>query len=283
MFRPLYTILFSLFNATVVLAAGETLPYKTNVVVDGINQEWEPRLPKYDQTTGINYQISNDEKNLYFILRISDMTTQMQIMRFGMELWINPDGKKRKSTGITFPLPMSKEALKERARQPRPEGQNAPGKEDGATMGQEIPINTRELILTGFLLENGKQSVKNCPIKVALSRDNAKCLIYELAVPFNTFYKESVDQTDAKVKFCFGFVLKTADKKQEEGNVDAMGGPMGGYGGPGGYGGYGGPGGYGGYGAPGYGGYGGTTGQRTPTALSMDKTIWIKSLLNIKK
>ena len=102
-----FTLLPALMLSVATFAAKEVLPYKNDVAIDGNNKEWPSPLPKYNKTTGINYALANDERNLYFIIRIADEATQRHIMRNGLEIWINKEGKKKKTTGVTFPLPMS--------------------------------------------------------------------------------------------------------------------------------------------------------------------------------
>jgi hypothetical protein len=139
-------------------------------------------------------------------------------------------------------------------------------------MEQRMAMMNNELILLGFLLENGKQPTRGCPVRVAISRDESNSLVYELAVPFNTFYKERLDPGDAGHTFCFGFVIKGP----EASNSDSFqGGPsgMGGPGGFGGFGGMGGPGGPGGFGGP---------GSMSTTTTASDKIFWIKTQVNVK-
>lgn len=190
--RILSTFFLCLYFSGTIMAAGDVLPYKTGIVIDGTNNEWGTPLPKKDKTTGINYQIANDEKNLYFIISVADTANQRKIMRYGLEVWINNEGKKEKTTGVTFPVPAT-------AKKGLVGGDNS-----------NTSLTTSEFTLTGFLLENGKQPTKGCPVQVSISYDKSNCLIYELAVPFNTFYKEQIDASDVKTKFCFGFVVKNA-------------------------------------------------------------------------
>ncbi|MDD4921510.1 MAG: hypothetical protein PHS30_03420 [Bacteroidales bacterium] len=204
------TFLLIILCSGKISAAKEVLPYKNDVSIDGINKEWPAHLPKYSSMTDINYAVANDAKNLYLILRIADEVKQKQIAQNGLEIWINKDGKKKKLTGITFPLPIRK----------------------GPVTGKE----TAELILTGFLIDNGKQPVKDCPVKVALTKDQ-NVMTYELSVPFNTFYKEQLDQDDIDVDFCIGFFIKGTPLSDNDLIGRAMGGDPGmrgqGMGGPG--------------------------------------------------
>lgn len=176
--------------------AGNQSTYKTGVIVDGVNTEWKSPLPRYNQTTGINYDIANDERNIYLIVRVADTTSQRQILQNGLEVWINKDGKKKNTTGITYP--MAPDQAKAGSKTKLLVGKTPDG----------FSRNISELTLTGFLLENGRQPVKGCPVKVAIRKDSTDCIVYELAIPFNTFYKEQLEKEDLKNKFYIGFVVK---------------------------------------------------------------------------
>lgn len=179
-----------------VLAGNNQSTYKSQVIVDGVNTEWKSPLPRFNKSTGLSYDIANDEKNIYMIVRVADTTSQRQILQNGLEVWINQDGKKKNTTGITYPMAADKaKAGSKIILQPgyRPDG---------------FPKNINELTLTGFLLENGRQPVKGCPVKVAIRKDSSDCIVYELSIPFNTFYKEKLEKEDLKSKFYIGFVVK---------------------------------------------------------------------------
>lgn len=257
--RKILSFLF--FSITTICLAGtDVLHYKNFIEIDGKNKEWASPLPNYDKKTGINYSVANDVGNLYFILRITDAPTMQQVIQNGLEIWINKDGKKKKTTGVTFPLPLkavagqsgTKPALQKGMKQGMNPGMNRKG-----------PLPNNELILTGFLIDNGQQPVSGCRVRAAASIDDSGCLIYELAVPFNTFYKEKLDQDDSVTKFYIGFIIKNADSSTDEGmsgrmmggqgemmggSGGTMGGPGGTMGGPGGM--TGGPGGMGQMGGP---------------------------------
>ncbi|MCX6307308.1 MAG: hypothetical protein NTY32_00285 [Bacteroidia bacterium] len=130
------------------------------------------------------------------IVRVADSTSQRQIMQNGLEVWINKDGKKKNTTGITYPMAQDKPRAGARPgihRMKTPDG---------------FYMNINELILKGFLLENGRQPVKDCPVKVAIKKDSSDCIVYELAIPFNTFFKEKLEKEDLGHKFYIGFVVK---------------------------------------------------------------------------
>jgi hypothetical protein len=76
----------------------------TPVVADGILNEWSVPLQYYDENTKLNYDITNDQKNLYVSIRSNDEQIQTKMLRGGFTLWIDVTGKKKQITGITYPL-----------------------------------------------------------------------------------------------------------------------------------------------------------------------------------
>ena len=275
-----YIFLLPFIFSGAVYAGVEVLPYKSDVVIDGVNNEWNAHLPKFDKRTSINYSIANDERNLFIIMRITNEAVQKLVIQNGLEVWINKQGKNKKVTGITFPLPMKKEMKKANAML---SGQKLPDRGQQPMMEMGMPLPNNELTLKGFLIDNGTQPTKNCPVKVSLARDQSNCLIYELAIPFNTFYKEKLDMSDVKVKFSIGIVVKGEEttKEKEIGGMNSMGG-MGGPGGGMGGGPGGGMGGPGSMDGPGGGMGMGGQGQMNANMAVSDIGFWIKTLLAIK-
>lgn len=266
------TFTLSILLSSACFAGTKILPYITDVNVDGINKEWPSHLPQYDPKTGINFEVANDISNMYFILKISDAATQKQIMQDGLEIWINAEGKKKKTTGITFPLPL-KEAISKGGRPEKGQSgegvsnnsgnssyqmpNTAPGEmKPGMQTGEKGPMPNNNFKLAGFLIDNGIQPIKGCRVKAAAITNDAGCTILEFSVPFNTFYKEKLDMDDINTKFCIGFVIK-GDSQDSNNDGDMGGGP--GMGGPGP--GMRGPGGGMGMGGPGMGGPGGDMGM----------------------
>jgi hypothetical protein len=58
---------------------------------------------KYSEKGMFYYYISNDQNNVYINLRIFDDNIKNLILRSGLTIWINTDGKKDTRLGIKFP------------------------------------------------------------------------------------------------------------------------------------------------------------------------------------
>ena len=75
------------------------------VKIDGKNFEWKPTDFSVSKRTSLSYIISNDEKNLYLVVKSTDMTNNAKIMMGGITFSVNPDGKKKEKESIALTYP----------------------------------------------------------------------------------------------------------------------------------------------------------------------------------
>lgn len=281
----------------VAAAAPKQLQYKTDVVVDGQFTEWAYPLPRTNKLLGINYDIANDNKNIYIFVRCTDLMLQNQIVSSGFQIWINVNGKKKKITGITYPLPLEKEDTPTTDSVAPPAGMGGfpgggfgggmpgggfgggmPGGGFGGGMGGGRPagggrggfggfslgtnnefVISRDMILEGFLIANGKQPARSTEIKTAIALDPDGLMQYELAIPFNTFFKEELDAVDdAKLKIAIGFVIKKQVLDETTNNMMRSMRSMGGF-------------------------YGGMGGGMNPNQFTAEKKFWVVAKPSIKQ
>ncbi|MDB5230384.1 MAG: hypothetical protein JWN76_1189 [Chitinophagaceae bacterium] len=73
--------------------------------IDGILNEWDTSSFTYDNDTKLSYAVSNDGDYLYVALKAKDKGTQMKLCRMGMSAFVDPKGKKRQSSGLSYPVP----------------------------------------------------------------------------------------------------------------------------------------------------------------------------------
>jgi hypothetical protein len=59
---------------------------------------------KYSEKSKFYYYLSNDKENIYVNLRIDDNQIQRMILRSGLTVWVNMDGKKNRKQGIKYPV-----------------------------------------------------------------------------------------------------------------------------------------------------------------------------------
>lgn len=157
--------------------------YKADVTVDGNASEWESALFYYDPDARIVYALANDSAALYVCLKVLGEEQQMMILHNGLEVWIDPAGKKKKVAGIMCPL-----------NSPRLGNQRSrlkPGeKPDQQKMILQSILLVKEMTLTGFKEEiNGTRHMdyNATGIRIVLSLDSTGALVYEAKIPFSVF------------------------------------------------------------------------------------------------
>ncbi|RZK14590.1 MAG: hypothetical protein EOO43_16140, partial [Flavobacterium sp.] len=84
---------------------------------DGRNSEWASATFAQNKATGISYLISNDDKNLYLVVKSTDIGNNTKIMAGGITFSVNPDGKKKEKESITLTYPLINRAQFRRAGQ----------------------------------------------------------------------------------------------------------------------------------------------------------------------
>lgn len=77
-----------------------------NIKVDGRNTEWNDTFQAENKRTSIFYTISNDDKNLYLVIKSTDVANNTKILAGGITLAINTEGKKREKESITLTYPL---------------------------------------------------------------------------------------------------------------------------------------------------------------------------------
>lgn len=180
--------------------------WQTNpVTIDGENSDWSTPYSFMDDKAKIEFSFSNDKENLYLTLKTSDRFTQMKILHSGMQVWLDVEGKKNKTTAIYYPLETGMPAMSAGAIRERP------GKEEGHKENDRLKRqaeNAKEYTLAGFKGFNGTYAIaqrNGCKIQIKMDASANGELIYELAIPFKSFYKDTIDTTDLgkAISICF--------------------------------------------------------------------------------
>src|SRR5438309_4485123 len=153
------------------------------IVIDGKANDWQ-KVPMNVSPKGtIQYAIANSQDNLYIMMRLADPVEQVKLLQGGMQVYIDPDGKKEKTTEVVYPV---KGELSEEEMRP----QGVPGqKQDLTQIHQHVASQLISLNRIGFKPEyNGVQSVReNTGFKAAINWDENNDLVYELVVPYAAF------------------------------------------------------------------------------------------------
>ena len=183
----------------------------TPVVADGRADDWSLPLRFSDENYTLQYNVTNDDKNVYVCILSRDENTMMRMLRAGMNIYFDPKGEKNKGISITYPL----------RKQPDPQS-SFRNRNGDPIPGGNIPANTRkeELLLqsdfystSGFLnIENGQFGVADTkpPIRVAMKlNNNDSLLVYEVIVPLKNIIGTDLTPRAARTNFSVGIVLNS--------------------------------------------------------------------------
>jgi len=242
----------------------DALDWQSNkVFADGKIQEWPDPLRFFDEKSKLNYSISNDRKNLYLCMKISDEALKIKIIRGGMEFRVDTMGKKSFPIAFIFPMPNQIVMVKHERSEVQTE-QRPGGRPNHSTVIKKPLSQARTAQLIGFKppLEGTLSVLENASgISAAINIDSLGIMYYEAIIPFSTFYKNELTDADANRVFCYEIKVKAlpAPAVHEGGSGRGMegGGMNGGGHGGGGMGGGGMGGGHRGGGSGGHGGMGG--------------------------
>jgi len=239
------------------------------IKIDGKNFEWKDADFSVNKRTSLSYIISNDDKNLYLIIKSTDMANNSKIMAGGITFSVNPDGKKKEKESITLTYPLATNPF--RGGQGGGGGRRAMGmtmamggggpqdtkqRDSFMVARQKTQLSTaKEIAIKGF--KNTTDTLVSIyneyGIKAFASIDKDNAFFYEVAIPL-----EALGISVASPKeFAYNIKLNGLQIPSFEGRGSGGGGGGGGGGGRGGFGGGGGGnfgGGGGGFGGGGRGG-----------------------------
>ena len=92
------------------------------ITVDGKGADWQ-HIARYVEKSNVAVGLLNDEHHLYVCLTTMDRITATQIAASGFTVWLDPEGGKKKTFGIRFPLGLQESGnptkIKESMRDPK--------------------------------------------------------------------------------------------------------------------------------------------------------------------
>ncbi|MFY0256394.1 hypothetical protein ACDQ55_20855 [Chitinophaga sp. 30R24] len=181
-----------------------------NIKIDGQATEWPKPLQFYNNTTKLFYTIANDKENIYIIVSVPDAQSQMKIMRSGITISLNPDGKKKGGASVTFPLTYN-------VNTGAPDVPEASRALIAGELKRQLLANVKEIKVDGFTgIPDGNIPVQNTfGIQTASSYDAAGNLVCELAVPLKVLGINTLSEQPIAYRFKVN-AMKREDKKELE-------------------------------------------------------------------
>ncbi len=162
----------------------------TNVTkIDGKLNEWTNIELKYNRSTKLYYAVTNDDDNLYLLIKSTSKANINKINGGGISFFINTKNfnTEKGAYCITFPninkVQLRSQMLKEFSKTKRNSNIST---EEVAQIRKEAVINMKEIKVVNFnIIKDTLISIYNeYGIRCAVNYDSVGSLCYELAVPF---------------------------------------------------------------------------------------------------
>jgi len=149
--------------------------------------------------SGVSYFLSNGNDNIYLYLRIEGAEVQNMIIRQGMVLWIDMEGKLRKKLGVRFPVGSQKQLAHSKASQ-----LELTTNPDGSPKTPLSMANTIELI--GFTGEQERHfpSENADNFSATVKYDNDGVLCYKMRMPVAKLPVRNTKEGNGAMPFTLG-------------------------------------------------------------------------------
>jgi len=170
------------------------------IIIDGKATEWNESDFVNDEKSGFRYLISNDSSVLYICIIAGDDIITTKILNAGFSIFLNNEGKKKKSYVIDYPLKDEENNVV-----------NNPEKlQDLKSLKVISFLHARNYQLSGFKKGDGLYSIddaNNAGIKVSVGlADYSGDVVYETTIPFSSIFKAQPSfqtNNEANIAVCF--------------------------------------------------------------------------------
>ncbi len=190
-----------LCTITVTAATAQKLPTiqkkslwaPANVKIDGRSTEWGEGLRAFNNATGINYTLANDDKNLYLAIQAPSLAMINKILGGGIDITINTKGEKSDKGAYIIGFPLVD--AKNKSAQSSLKTKNMTT-EELVEIRKKLTKTFKEIKLIGFkdIPENIIPIYNEYDITAAAGVDDQNKLIFELALPLK-YFGESITNT----------------------------------------------------------------------------------------
>lgn len=222
-----------IFSTTVLLTAlaflagcsSKTYPVtnyqQAPITADGNLNEWNRPLKFISSGGQMQYNVTNDDSNIYVSLETHDEATVTKILRAGIDVYIDAAGGESKKTMLAFPLPNN-----EIHPQKRTDNDAASAANAKAEMRQQLLIQANLFTVAGFKnMENRSYDVNDqSKIKVGLKQESENGLGYEAVIPFKYIFDNSSEKN--KKNISVGIVINAMKEGAGRAGGNAVGRPQ---------------------------------------------------------
>jgi hypothetical protein len=150
-----------------------------SLTVDGKDGDWPAEGLQHDKGGAIDYAVLRNAGNIFVLIRTGSTQIQAKMLKAGMTLFVDAEGKKKTTTGLQFPLPKKDD-----------DQSPDPGMDLNALRMMGL-ARSNEYALKKFKDGNGTYPLgtKNpAGVEVAMAIDDKGRLVYEALIPFTAFW-----------------------------------------------------------------------------------------------
>ena len=194
------------------------------MIIDGRAYEWPAFFRFYAPGTKFQFDILNDDANLYLCVRATEIESQARLMHSGLTIWLDPAGKKKQKSGLSFPMKLD-HAPGENPMEPPLMARNAdpgsmPSLHSRANKIRErvilSQVSVKSIGLPG--IPDGTLPLTNANgLNVAYAWDSLDILYVEYQIPLSLVYGHPVTAADLSHPVGFGLVSGAVDGEHHAG------------------------------------------------------------------
>jgi len=187
------------------------------IKIDGNDDDWKDQK-YYIREKNITVGVMNDEKYLYLCFYPTNRKLGEQLLKQGLTIWFNGEGKKKKDFGIKFPLGL-KNSMKDRSNK----DSNIKGMEP-EMIERIVSEMSNKLEILGSRTEDVKTiEIKNLVgMEIALGVQKG-VFVYELKIPYkhNQVYSATIGAEPGSEIYLY-FETPETDFEEKKSQIDAQ-------------------------------------------------------------
>ncbi len=130
----------------------------------------------YDTDSQIKYLVSNDDKNLHISLKTNYQPTIAKILRAGLTIYFDQEGKKKKNVYVKYPMESSKDFQQSKGKSASQKETNIQELINATSIGAEYSFFDKK---QSFIITN-----PHSEIQLSLKTNSEEELVYDLIIPF---------------------------------------------------------------------------------------------------
>lgn len=144
----------------------------------------------YDKVSNVRYQAHHDDKNVYLKINTTDNVSILKILRTGLTVYFDSNGKKKKKVSLQYPLPFESDEQSDFRRQMRNDERQ---QMELSKMLRKIP---KEAVFSSHdVKEFIHFGVSKTNIMAELSSPDNEELNYEIIIPISRVSDEGFENT----------------------------------------------------------------------------------------